>query len=109
MKASSCQPVEIQLYFFKAISYVHAGQYFIVYFVHNCIRCGVWYQDVLHERVKLHKTWKDSETLLEKKKDEQTKLEEQRKTDRLAVVTREVSEVQICCSWLVTCALSVSE
>jgi len=48
---------------------------------------------VLHERVKLHKTWKDSETLLEKKKDEQTKLEEQRKTDRLAVVTREVSEV----------------
>jgi len=50
-------------------------------------------QDVLHERVKLHKTWKDTETLLTKKREEKAKLEEQRKTDKLAVVTREISEV----------------
>ena len=50
---------------------------------------------MLHERVKLHKTWKDTETFLSKKKDEQTKLEEQRKTDKLAVVTREIAEVSV--------------
>jgi len=73
-----------------AISYVHTIQYFIVYSVSEA--ATLW-QDVMHERVKLHKTWKDTETLLMKKKDERTKLEEQRKIDKLAAVTREISEV----------------
>lgn len=48
---------------------------------------------MFNERVKLHKTWKDTEASLAKKKDEQMKLEQQRKTDRLAIVTREIAEV----------------
>jgi len=48
---------------------------------------------VLRERVKLYKAWKDAETLLSKKKDEYTKLEQQQKMDRIAVVTQEISEV----------------
>jgi len=50
-------------------------------------------QDVLRERVKLYKAWKDAEALLSKKRDECTKLEQQQKADRLAVVTQEISEV----------------
>jgi len=49
---------------------------------------------VFNERVKLHKMWKDTEASLAKKKDEQMRLDQQRKTDRLAVVTREISEVE---------------
>lgn len=48
---------------------------------------------MLHEHVKLYKAWKDAEVLLSKKKDERTKLEQQQKVDRLAVVTQEISEV----------------
>ena len=48
---------------------------------------------MLHERVKLYKAWKDAEALLSKKKDERTKLEQQQKADRVAVVTHEISEV----------------
>jgi len=90
IKLSACRITLI----FKCHFLYPCWSVFVVYFIHiNCIRCGVWCQDVLHERVKLHKTWKDTEALLEKKKDEKTKLEEQQRTDRLAVVTREVSEV----------------
>jgi len=48
---------------------------------------------VFNERVKLHKAWKDTEAYLSKKKDEKTRHEQQQKTDKLATVTREISEV----------------
>jgi len=67
-------------------------QKFYFYVVNNYSRCDVC-QDVLNERIKLYKAWKDAETFLSKKKDERTKLEQQQKVDRLAVVTREISEV----------------
>ena len=44
--------------------------------------------------MKLHKAWKDTEASLAKKTDEQMKLDQQRKTDRLAIVTREISELE---------------
>ena len=50
---------------------------------------------MFNERVKLYKAWKDTETSLSKKRDEQMKLEQQRKTDRVAIVTREISEVEM--------------
>lgn len=55
---------------------------------------------MLHERVKLHKSWKDAEATLAKKRDERIKLEQQQKTDKLAGVTREISEVETSCGFL---------
>jgi len=63
----------------------------------------VW-QDVLHERVKLHRAWKDTEALLSRKRDERTKFEQQQKTDRLAAITQEISEVETRI-WLVKSSL----
>ena len=60
----------------------------------NCHRHSVVCQNVFNERVKLYKMWKDTEATLSKKKDEQSKLEQQRKMDKVAIVTREISEVR---------------
>ena len=77
------------------------SQHFIICVVSNESRHVCICQDVLNERMKLYKVWKDVEVSLSKKKDEQTRLEQQRKTDKLAVVTREISEVETCCAELI--------
>jgi len=52
-----------------------------------------FFQEVFNERIKLHKTWKDAETLLSKKQEERTKFEQQHKMDKVAAVSMEIIEV----------------
>jgi sorting nexin-1/2 len=51
-------------------------------------------KEVLHERVKLHKLWKDAEAALAKKRDEHARLEQQRKVDKLVTVSQEITELE---------------
>ncbi|KAK3610239.1 hypothetical protein CHS0354_022292 [Potamilus streckersoni] len=49
-------------------------------------------KDVLHERVKVYKTWKDAEATLTKKRETKVKLELSHKTDKISQAQQEITE-----------------
>ena len=53
------------------------------------------FQDVFHERVKIFKTWKETEANLGKKREQRAKLEQQRKLEKVPVIAHEITEVCI--------------
>jgi len=50
-------------------------------------------QEVLHERVKMYKMWKDEEVALNKKREMKVKFELAHKPDKVSAVTHEITEV----------------
>jgi sorting nexin-1/2 len=51
-------------------------------------------QEVLHERVKAYRNWKEAETMLGKKREAKAKFELLNKTDKVAQAKQEVTEVR---------------
>ena len=49
---------------------------------------------MFNERVKLFKVWKDAEASLTKKSEERSKLEMQRKLDKIPAVSQEITKVR---------------
>jgi len=57
-------------------------------------------QEVLHERVKTYKNWKDAEATLTKKREAKAKLELAHKTDKISQANQEITDVHILVSLL---------
>jgi sorting nexin-1/2 len=52
-------------------------------------------QEVLHERVKTYKNWKDAEATLTKKREVKVKLELAHKTDKISQAQQEITDVSL--------------
>ena len=60
----------------------------------NCTCSCAYLQEVLHERVKTYKNWKDAEAMLTKKRETKAKLELAHKTDKISQAEHEITEVR---------------
>lgn len=88
-----------------ACTYAGLKQSIIVYAVLStvpAIFCAL--QEVLHERVKAYKNWKDAEATLTKKREAKAKLELAHKTDKISQAQQEITDVSrhgrsVLCQW----------
>ena len=57
--------------------------------------CSFYWQEILHERVKTYKGWKEAEATLTKKRENKAKLELAHKTDKISQAEHEITDVSI--------------
>lgn len=51
-------------------------------------------KEAFHERVKIYRLWKEAEATLQKKSEQRSKLEQQRKLDKIPAVSQEITECE---------------